>query len=86
MSPAPIAQDLCTGMMAAVLEQMCAAGQPAHTSSIGGKSGFLTHGSGPCTFCHNDHWKFPKGCPYGKPDDQKYPVGFLEKVTAAIMK
>jgi hypothetical protein len=73
-------------MMATVLEQMYAVGQLAYTNPVDGNPGFLTRGSGPCTFCVNDHWKFPKGCPYGKPDERKYPVGFLEKVTAAITK
>jgi hypothetical protein len=49
------------------------------------RSGYLLRTSGPCTFCVNDHWKFPKGCPYGKPDERKYPIGFLEKVTAAML-
>jgi hypothetical protein len=73
-------------MMAVVLEQMYAAGKLAYTNPIGDNPGFLTRGSGPCAFCVNDHWKFPKGCPYGKPDEQKYPVGFLEKVTSAMTK
>jgi hypothetical protein len=33
----------------------------------------------------NDHWKFPKGCPYGKPDEKQYTIGFLEKVIAAMI-
>ena len=73
-------------MMAFVLEQMYAAGKLAYTNPIGDNPGFLTRGSGPCVFCVNDHWNFPKGCPYGKPDEQKYPVGFLEKVTSAMTK
>jgi hypothetical protein len=73
-------------MMAVTLEQMYEAGQLAYSSPTKGKPGFLTRGAGPCEFCVNDHWKFPKGCPYGKPHEPKYPVGFLEKVTAAMTK
>jgi len=73
-------------MMAAVLEQMYSEGQLAYTNPVSGKHGFLTRSSGPCEFCVNDHWKFPNGCPYSKPDEPKYPVGFLEKVTAAMTK
>ena len=73
-------------MMAGTLKQMYTAGQLAYTKPTGGKPGFLTRGGGPCEFCVNVHWKFPKGCPYGKPDEPKYPVGFLEEVTAAMTK
>ena len=73
-------------MMAAVLQQMYSEGQLAYTNPTRGNQGFLTRSSGPCEFCVNDHWRFPKGCPYGKPDEPKYPVGFLEKVTAAMTK
>jgi hypothetical protein len=71
-------------MMAVVLEQMYTQGQLAYTSPTSSTAGFLTRGSGPCEFCVNDHWSFPKGCPYGKPDEKKYPIGFLEKVTDAM--
>jgi hypothetical protein len=73
-------------MMAAVLEQMYSGGQLAYTNPSAGKQGFLTRSDGPCQFCVNDHWKFPKGCPYDKPNEPKYPVGFLEKVTGSITK
>jgi len=45
----------------------------------------LARTTGPCMFCVNDHWKFPKGCPYGKPDEKQYSIGFLEKVTATML-
>jgi hypothetical protein len=45
-----------------------------------------TRASGPCEFCLNAKWKFPKGCPYGKPDEKKYDIGFLEKVAGAMLK
>ncbi len=47
--------------------------------------GFLARADGPCEFCDNEKWKFPLGCPYGKPLETKYPVGFLEKVVAAML-
>ena len=71
-------------MMAVVLERMYTQGQLAYTSPTSSTAGFLKRGSGPCEFCVNDHWSFPKGCPYGKPDEKKYAVGFLEKVTDAM--
>ena len=30
--------------------------------------------------------RFPQGCPYGKPDEQQYDIGFLEKVAEAMLK
>jgi len=72
-------------MMAAVLEQLYQNGKLSYTSSKNGSPGFLSRGEGPCTFCVNDHWKFPKGCPYGKPDEKQYPVGFLEQVAKAMV-
>jgi hypothetical protein len=71
-------------MMTAVLRSMYGK-ELTYIESKDGKSGYLARTSGPCTFCVNDHWKFPKGCPYGKPDERQYPIGFLEKVTAAIL-
>ena len=72
--------------LAVLLEQMYAKGELAYTSPKDAAPGFLTRGSGPCEFCVNDHWKFPKGCPYGKPDEKQYPIGFLEKVTHAMIQ
>lgn len=40
-----------------------------YTESEDEGSGYLTYVSDPCEFCANDHWKFPKGCSYGKPDE-----------------
>jgi hypothetical protein len=69
--------------MAQVLKNMY--GQELmYTAPANGSPGFLTRGSGPCQFCVNANWRFPKGCPYGKPDEKKYDIGFLEKVTAAM--
>ncbi len=44
----------------------------------------LTRTEGACQFCVNDHWKFPLGCPYGKPEETQPPVGWLEKVAASL--
>jgi hypothetical protein len=55
------------------------------TDAKAGHSGYLTRGDGPCQFCVNERWRFPKGCPYGKPDEKQYAVGFLEQVVAALI-
>lgn len=60
---------------------------PHHLSYAAGQNGgFLARADGPCQFCDNDKWKFPLGCPYGKPLEPKYPIGFLEKVVAAMLQ
>jgi len=71
-------------MMAKVLESMFIKGQLAYTDG-GAKPGYLTRSDGPCSFCDNSLWKFPKGCPYGKPSEAQYPAGFLNKVAASIL-
>jgi hypothetical protein len=73
-------------MMAAVLEQLYRAGELSYTAAKSGTPGFLMRASGPCRFCVNEHWTFPKGCPYGKPDEKQYSVGFLEKVATAMIE
>lgn len=72
-------------MMADVLQKMFSKKQLSYTKPKGGHPGFLTRTDGPCTFCVNDHWTFPKGCPYGKPEEKQYPIGFLEKVADEVM-
>jgi len=72
-------------MMAAVLEQLYQSGRLSYTNPKDGSPGFLSRGDGPCSFCVNNHWKFPKGCPYGKPDEKQYPIGFLEEVTKEMV-
>ena len=72
-------------MMAGVLEQLYQSGSLSYTKPKDGSPGFLSRGDGPCTFCVNNHWKFPKGCPYGKPDEKPYPIGFLEGVTKEMV-
>ena len=71
-------------MMTAVLKNMYGK-ELAYTEPKSGSPGFLTRSNGPCAFCVNDHWKFPRGCPYGKPDEKRYSIGFLEKVTALML-
>ena len=71
--------------MATVLEQLYETGHLAYTDPKNGRAGFLSRSDGPCTFYVNNHWIFPKGCPYGKPDEKQYPVGFLEMVTSAMV-
>jgi hypothetical protein len=72
-------------MMAGVLEAMFDKGQMSYTKGTGGHKGFLSRNDGPCTFCVNQHWSFPQGCPYGKPEEKQLPIGFLEKVAEAMM-
>jgi len=73
-------------MLANVLAQMYSGGYITYTSRQNNHTGFLTRGSGPCEFCVNQHWEFPKGCPYNKPNEKKYSVGFLERVAEAMIK
>jgi hypothetical protein len=72
-------------MMTTVLTNMYGK-EITYTDAKDGSSGYLTRTSGPCGFCVNNRWKFPKGCPYGKPEEKQYTVGFLEKVTAALVE
>jgi hypothetical protein len=71
-------------MMTAVLKNMYGK-ELTYTDPKAGSPGYLTRSNGPCAFCVNDHWKFPRGCPYGKPDEKRYSIGFLEKVTALML-
>jgi hypothetical protein len=66
-------------MMAAVLMSLYNQRRMTYVTPPTGR-GFLARGEGPCSFCVNDHWTFPEGCPYGKPDEPRYPVGFLEEI------
>ncbi len=52
----------------------------------------LVRSDGPCQFCDNDHWRFPGGCPYGKPAESEPPaegglhdavVDFVKRTAAA---
>lgn len=72
-------------MMADLLAEMFTKGELAYTPPKEGHGGFLSRNDGPCTFCVNHRWTFPLGCPYGKPDEKQYPVGFLEKVATKLM-
>ena len=72
-------------MIADVFSQLFDKGELSYTPGKEGKPGFLSRSQGPCTFCDNHHWRFPKGCPYGKPQEKQYPIGFLEKVTSAML-
>jgi hypothetical protein len=73
-------------MMASVLEDLYNKKQITFTNAKGKHPGFLTRTDGPCSFCVNQHWEFPLGCPYDKPEEKQLPAGFLEKVTQAIVK
>ena len=73
-------------MMAGVLEDAYADGELSYVAPRQGQPGFLSRAVGPCAFCVNDHWKFPLGCPYGKPGQPPLPGGLLDKAAAAIVK
>ena len=72
-------------MMASTLMQMYAGGELSYTAPSGNQAGYLTRSKGPCTFCVNNRWTFPQGCPYRKPEEIQFPVGFLEQVCAAVI-
>jgi hypothetical protein len=72
-------------MMAGVMEELYKKGELSYTPATASQAGFLSRSAGPCTFCVNDHWQFPQGCPYAKPEEKQYPAGFLEQVAAAIV-
>ena len=57
-----------------------------YTAGKNGNPGRLSRATGPCQFCDNSKWKFPQGCPYGKPEEQQYEVGFLEKGRSNTLK
>jgi hypothetical protein len=72
-------------MMSEVLGELFDSGELSYTRGTATKKGVLTRSKGPCSFCDNEHWRFPKGCPYGKPEEAQYDIGFLEKVAQAIV-
>jgi hypothetical protein len=72
--------------MTTVLEDLYRRGKLSWQAGRPGKPGWLARNAGPCRFCVNDHWRFPEGCPYGKPDEAELPQGFLDKVAAAFVK
>jgi hypothetical protein len=70
-------------MMANVLDEMYKKGELTYGRV--GNIEALTRTEGACKFCVNERWKFPLGCPYGKPDEPQPPVGWLQKVAAALV-
>jgi hypothetical protein len=70
--------------MSSVLAALFQAGQLAWNAGDAHSAGFLSRSDGPCQFCENSQWKFPQGCPYGKPQEKQYPEGFLENVAAQV--
>jgi hypothetical protein len=72
--------------MTRVLQECYLSGELTYISAKHGEAGFLARTAGPCAFCVNDHWKFPLGCRYGKPDEPALPAGLLDKAATAIMK
>ncbi|MBO3696964.1 hypothetical protein [Roseivirga sp. E12] len=71
--------------MAEVLESLYDNGALTYKKGNSGEKGYLTRAEGACSFCVNDHWEFPLGCPYKKPEEPAPPVGFLKKVAAQVV-
>ncbi len=69
--------------MGNVLEDQYTEGKLAYTDRADGK-GYLTRGIGGCNFCVNDHWQFPLGCPYGKPDEPAPDASYLEAIAQTL--
>jgi hypothetical protein len=72
--------------MLGVLEDLYRKRQLTFAKPAKGHQGHLARTEGPCVFCVNSHWKFPLGCPYGKPDEKPLPIGLIEKLAAKIAK
>lgn len=69
-------------MLADVLLQELDAGRIAYDDSIKR----LRRTEGGCRFCVNDLWKFPEGCPYGKPDEASPRPGELEGIVRKVAR
>lgn len=72
-------------MMADVIEQLYRAGAISHGPVGDSSASVLSRTDGACHFCVNEHWSFPLGCPYGKPNEQPPPAGFLRDVAAQMV-
>ncbi len=73
-------------MLGSVLNDLYTQGQLTMSSSHdAGEDMVLTRSVGGCQFCVNDHWSFPQGCPYDKPNEPQPPVGFLAAVTRELI-
>jgi hypothetical protein len=73
-------------MMESVLEDLYAKQKLSFVSAGDKDGGYLSRNDGPCSFCDNRHWTFPKGCPYGKPKEPLLPAGLLNKAAAQIIR
>jgi len=71
-------------MMATVLEDLYGHGKLSIAGRLAAGSP-LARSDGPCTFCVNDEWQFPQGCPYDKPSEAKYPAGYLKQVASQVI-
>jgi hypothetical protein len=75
-----------TAMMELVLEDLYSKKKLTFVGPRDGNAGYLARSEGPCTFCENRHWKFPLGCPYGKPQEPQLRAGLLDKVATEIIR
>jgi hypothetical protein len=73
--------------MAAALGDLYTAGDLTWAAAKDpGAAGYLSRGAGPCQFCENSQWTFPQRCPYDKPRETQFPIGFLEQVARRMME
>jgi hypothetical protein len=72
-------------MMASVLAALYADGEIAYGPIGDGSHNGLTRTGGGCQFCVNDHWRFPLGCPYGKPAEAQPPAGLLRDAAGQMV-
>ncbi|MGD8780725.1 MAG: hypothetical protein PVH88_17385 [Ignavibacteria bacterium] len=49
------------------------------------KSGRLTRAEGPCQYCDNSLWKFPRGCDYNNINEKPYEPGYLGSIVQKIL-
>jgi hypothetical protein len=73
-------------MMAGVLSQLYEAKVLTYGPIGDGTVNALGRTEGACRFCVNEHWTFPLGCPYGKPQEPSPPAGFLRQVAAGMVE
>jgi hypothetical protein len=73
-------------MMAGALDDLDTSGRLMYTPPKGRSRGFLGRSDGPSTFCDNRHWRFPLGCPYGKPEEPLVTAEFLVGIAESIVR
>ena len=67
-------------MMASALKEEYDAGIIGYDNKLGR----LIRSKGPCAYCDNSKWKFPKGCEFGNIHETPYESGYLESIVKDI--